>query len=926
MAPKFEQMRLASPGWRRCGIAVAVALCFPIGATAGGTDPRFIFGGGRIVTGKNFTDVFNSPNAIIEWKTLSTAQKEILRFVQKNGDSWVMNRITGGDPSVFLGTLSSNGHVVIINQNGVAFGPSAQVNVAGLVVSGLNIANSDFLDGKRVFDGSAGAGRVLNEGSLRTLKGGSVVLVGGSVENRGVIEAPNGDILLLAGRSANLVDPAVPAIQVEVHAADNAAVNLGRMTGGHIGIYAGAIRHAGIVNANSAVVGENGKIVFKAVQGLVVEPGATVSASGSTGGRVTLESEGTTRIAGSVDARGTEGNGGAIRILGDAVSLEGNTRVDASGRTGGGTILVGGAYQGHGPERNASRTFVSAEAVLDASAGDRGDGGLVVVWSERATGFEGRIAARGGTRGGAGGSAEVSGKGFLDYRGTADLRAPKGRTGTLLLDPDSIDIGATADIDGLGGDLSGATILSTDFPGIASKITAAAVVAQLDAADVSLQALNNITVSSAIDASANTNSHGLTLQTTAAGSSITLNEGVKTKNGAIAILSGTGGITQAAGKSVDAGNATITLNGGGGNVTLQGTLTTTNATASAITVSNAAALQIGNMSAALGGTMTVSHSGAGSQTAGTVISSAARFAKAGAGTMTLSQANTHTGGTAVNAGTLVVSGGTALPDANGTVTVAAGATLDLANSEAIGALSGAGNVTLNANTLTTGGSGTSTTFSGAISGTGGMTKTGAGNFTVSGANAYTGATSVLAGTLTLGANNVLADTTAVSVAAGATLDLATFNDTVGSLTNAGTVAGTGTLTAATYNLNGGTIDGNLGAGTMAQLTGTTVLNGTAAAGTVNVTGGSLQLGAADRLSNAAAVSIAAGAVLDLSTANDTVGSLTSAGTLAGSGTLTATTYTLNGGSIDANLGAGTLTQSSGSTTLNGTVGALTVNV
>ena len=387
MAPKFEQMRLASPGWRRCGIAVAVALCFPIGATAGGTDPRFIFGGGRIVTGKNFTDVFNSPNAIIEWKTLSTAQKEILRFVQKNGDSWVMNRITGGDPSVFLGTLSSNGHVVIINQNGVAFGPSAQVNVAGLVVSGLNIANSDFLDGKRVFDGSAGAGRVLNEGSLRTLKGGSVVLVGGSVENRGVIEAPNGDILLLAGRSANLVDPAVPAIQVEVHAADNAAVNLGRMTGGHIGIYAGAIRHAGIVNANSAVVGENGKIVFKAVQGLVVEPGATVSASGSTGGRVTLESEGTTRIAGSVDARGTEGNGGAIRILGDAVSLEGNTRVDASGRTGGGTILVGGAYQGHGPERNASRTFVSAEAVLDASAGDRGDGGLVVVWSERATGF-----------------------------------------------------------------------------------------------------------------------------------------------------------------------------------------------------------------------------------------------------------------------------------------------------------------------------------------------------------------------------------------------------------------------------------------------------------------------------------------------------------------------------------------------------------
>ncbi|MEY4243177.1 MAG: toxins and related Ca2+-binding domain [Verrucomicrobiota bacterium] len=61
-----------------------------------------------------------------------------------------------------------------------------------------------------------------------------------------------------------------------------------------------------------------------------------------------------------------------------------------------------------------------------------------------------------------------------------------------------------------------------------------------------------------------------------------------------------------------------------------------------------------------------------------------------------------------------------------------------------------------------------------------VTKNGAGTLTLSGANAYAGATTVTAGTLALGANDVLPDLSDVSIGA-ATLDAATFDDTAGTL-------------------------------------------------------------------------------------------------------------------------------------------------
>ena len=86
-------------------------------------------------------------------------------------------------------------------------------------------------------------------------------------------------------------------------------------------------------------------------------------------------------------------------------------------------------------------------------------------------------------------------------------------------------------------------------------------------------------------------------------------------------------------------------------------------------------------------------------------------------------------------------------------------------------------------TLTVGNGGGTGTFNGQINtGTGNiqLIKTGAGIQTLSGACTYTGATTIDAGTLKLGANDVLQNTTAVSIGA-ATLDADIRTDTVGTL-------------------------------------------------------------------------------------------------------------------------------------------------
>ena len=259
-------------------------------------------------------------------------------------------------------------------------------------------------------------------------------------------------------------------------------------------------------------------------------------------------------VSGVLDASGGAGvHGGTIKVLGDAVGLVGQAHLDASGGTGGGTLLVGGNFHGQGTEQDASNTFVGSGVVLDANATTKGNGGTVVVWADNHTSYGGQLNARGGSIGGDGGQAEVSGKQTLDFQGGSNLTAPKGKTGGLLLDPATITIGTTADLNGngvFGDDVTNLGIAATDFgPRADSLITAATVGTLLATNSLSLAANNSITVSTAVNVAAGRSPTTLTLTT----GTININAGLNLNN--TSLVTNSSSVAIAAGAPVSSSNS-----------------------------------------------------------------------------------------------------------------------------------------------------------------------------------------------------------------------------------------------------------------------------------------------------------------------------------------------------------------------------------
>ena len=271
-------------------------------------------------------------------------------------------------------------------------------------------------------------------------------------------------------------------------------------------------------------------------------------------------------------------------------------------------------------------------------------------------------------------------------------------------------------------------------------------------------------------------------------------------------------------------------------------------------------------------------------------------ANLGTGTMT-NNGTVALNGTSDAATVNIASGTTTLGAAErlldtSAVAVAENSNLVLGGAEKIGSLAGAGNVDLTVGGLTV----DSGNFSGVLlsgNSTYGLTKVSAGTLALSGANTYTGATQINAGTIdltgSLASNTVnvasgamLNDTNAGLAATAALTNAGTVtlgaDDTIASFTNnAGTLNGTGkTLTATTYALNDGSvINANLGTGTMTN-NGKVALNGTSDAATVNIASGTTTLGAAERLLNTSAVTVAGSSNLVLGGA-EKIGSLVGAG-------------------------------------------------
>jgi filamentous hemagglutinin family protein len=416
-------------------------------------------------SGSVLTVTQGSNQAIVNWGSFSIGQGNTVNFVQPDASSAILNRVTGSTSSTIAGALNANGQVYLINPNGITITSSGTVNAGGgFVASALDISDEDFLKGQYRFSGNGSSAQVSNEGVITIGRGGYAALIGGTVRNDGLIAVPLGKVGLGSGEQAVLDLSGDGFLQVALPTAEGAEgdgaliENSGQISaeGGTVVMKAAtarnAARHAvnlsGSVEADS-ISGSDGEIVI----------------GGGEGGKVT--------VSGKVSAKSTSGKGGKITVTGQQVALKG-AEVDASGATGGGTVKIGGDWQGTGTTQRAETTSIDAASIIRADATQSGNGGTVVVWSDNLTTFEGLISAQGaGT--GTGGEAEVSGKAVLSYTGHTDLGGPGG-FGNLLLDPYNITISS-----GTASNSTGTTATGDD-----SVISVSTLVSALASANVTI--------------------------------------------------------------------------------------------------------------------------------------------------------------------------------------------------------------------------------------------------------------------------------------------------------------------------------------------------------------------------------------------------------------------------------------------------------
>jgi filamentous hemagglutinin family protein len=277
-----------------------------------------------------------SQQAIINWQQFNIAPNEVTQFIQPNVHAIALNRIFDQNPSQIFGSLQANGTVILLNPNGIIFGPNAQINVGGLIASSLNLSNANFLAGHYLFQGTGIEGMVKNMGAINASHDG-VYLLAPNVENSGVITSPEGNIVLAAGAKAYLSNrPDGRGFLAELSNPLGQAVNLKDLIadGGHITLAGRVVNQAGLIQANS-VREKNGKIELYASETLTLKTGSRTIAKGgsdglSNGGNILAIADKLTGTAkfekgATVDVSGgsTGGQAGSAELSGSRVGLGG---------------------------------------------------------------------------------------------------------------------------------------------------------------------------------------------------------------------------------------------------------------------------------------------------------------------------------------------------------------------------------------------------------------------------------------------------------------------------------------------------------------------------------------------------------------------------------------------------------------------------
>ncbi|MBI2234504.1 MAG: filamentous hemagglutinin N-terminal domain-containing protein [Micavibrio aeruginosavorus] len=350
----------------------------------------------------------SSDRALIEWSSFNINAGETTRFIQPGASAIALNRVVNSSQlSAINGNLIANGRIIVINPNGVLIGASGNVDTAGFIATTADIDNDAFMNsaGALNFDR---AGRtdasVRNQGTISVGEAGLAALVAPTVRNDGVIQGNLAKVQLAAGDTFAVDFYGDGLLSLAVSAPQD-----------------GSGRTISVENTGS-VYADGGKVLMTAAAASDVVDSVINS-------------------SGYVQARGLQNRNGEIVLTGAGADVKVSGKIDASGSNDGGSVKIGGDYQGQGTLAHADTVTIDDTAEIFADAGENGNGGTIVVWSDKATTTRGRFYARGGSQSGNGGLVETSSEGILDVDGSSvNTLAAAGDAGYWLLDPDDINV------------------------------------------------------------------------------------------------------------------------------------------------------------------------------------------------------------------------------------------------------------------------------------------------------------------------------------------------------------------------------------------------------------------------------------------------------------------------------------------------------
>lgn len=342
--------------WKKT-LALLVMSALSLGASSVDAMPEggVVRSGSGSVTqnGKEMTIRQDSGRLAMDWTGFSVGKDETVRFQQPGKDALALNRVTGNQQSVIDGSLLSNGHVLLVNPNGVVIGKNASIDVGGLVASTAQVKDNfmkEFGNSTGAFSlGGVSDGKIINEGTIQA-EGGLVALHAAQVENSGTISNTGGSAVLAAADTITLTPDADGKLNftVDGKAAEASALNKGAITadGGTIVMTADSasdvmstvVNNSGTLQARTLRKNEKGQILLEGGDKGQVEVSGTLDASGTEEGQSagnikvigekTIVHDGTNLLArGNVD-------GGKIETSGDVLNLGDNLNIDASGNRG----------------------------------------------------------------------------------------------------------------------------------------------------------------------------------------------------------------------------------------------------------------------------------------------------------------------------------------------------------------------------------------------------------------------------------------------------------------------------------------------------------------------------------------------------------------------------------------------------------------